>query len=425
MRPLLPLLAAALALTACHHPVAGGVALQDAAGLGVLADVPDIARQIAVATMGKDELGTRVNKLPVPNGEKAVTFLTYKALDNNLTSTANEHVNLLERTGSSTNVNALALVDGEGAANTRRYYVRQDRDDAKVTSPYLNAAGDVNTASETTLRVVTRWAFAGNYPAKLKWLDINNHGHGAFGIADDVRSGQQLSLPALARAIAAGAGQKLDVLSFDACLMASAEVACDMQGVAKYMVASEDQSYAVGMDYDKTLAALAKKPVAPLELARALATRSRRRGDDARIFTISVIDLDEAGHITEAVDGLGRALLAALPTQGAAIRRAVAEVPRFFLAGEADEGMRDLGDFAQRLQAKVADPAVQRACHQLQDVLVDHKRAVRMNWTADGNATARGLSIYLPADGAFDARYRETGLARKTRWDEFLLALRK
>ena len=164
-------LVAALLLAGCGQ-FAGAPAMVAQTGLdgfAALADFANIDAQIAKATLEKNFNGTLVSKLPVPEKTKPVTFLTYKALDNNLGVTLPMHLNILEKAGSSTNINALAFTDDIGPKNTFRYYIRKDTNADEITSPYEPAHknGDMNTGAGETLRRAIKWGFT-TYPGKLR-----------------------------------------------------------------------------------------------------------------------------------------------------------------------------------------------------------------------------------------------------------------
>ena len=342
-------------LLGCGHVLPQEAVSRAALGLLARADLADIAAQIARATVAKDARGTRVRQLPVPGQVKPVTFMSYKALDNNLASTLPVHLNVLERAGSSSNVNVVALVDGDGPNDTAEYYVRQDADEATVTSPYL-PIGELNTADPASLTFAVKWA-ATSYPARFRWVDVNDHGGGYMGICiDSTSGGAPIRLPAVAAAL--GAAGKIDLLTFDACDMATVEVGYELRNVARIMVASEDDTYPIGMNYDQTLAALATQPnTDPAALGRDMVLRAQRRGLDPvksgldptgnglgrvlAIDTVSAIDLSKMDGVRRAVDQLAGALMAALPRQRAAVLLALADVKPFAVVGtESDH--RDL-----------------------------------------------------------------------------------
>jgi hypothetical protein len=401
---------------------------QAAGGFAALADLAGIDAQITKALVETNFNGTLVKKLPSPGKTKPVTFLTYKALDNNLGVTLPQHINTLEKAGSNTNINALAYTDDIGPKNTFRYYIRADKDMDTITSPYepANKSGDMNTGSGETLRRAIKWAFT-EYPSKFRWLDVNNHGGGYYGIAQDDQKDDIIRLPELAAALK-GAGQKLDVVSFDACLMATAEVAYELRDTAKVMVASEDSSYALGMNVDKTLQAMAAKPTMDADdLSRDLVLRAERKGKIKALFTISAIDLSKAGNVTQAVDQLAVALTAAIKTEKPAIMMSLKAVKAFYVAGpdKSDFNHRDLNEVVDQLRQRVTSPAVKAACQAVKTSLFNKGGAILLSRAAnEQGGVARGLSIYLPTDGQVDPIYKDTAFAKATKWDEFLAQLK-
>lgn len=406
-------------------PAMVGAQAQDV--IAAMADVPSIEGQIKQALVQTTQYGQLVKKLPNPGVTKPVTFLTYKALDNNLGVTLTQHLNTLEKAGSNTNLNALAFTDDVGPKNTNRYYLVQDKDQNVITSPYeaANKSGDMNTGSPETLRRAIKWGF-GTYPSRFRWLDVNNHGGGYYGICQDETSDRIIRLPELASAIR-GSGQKLDVVSFDACLMGSAEVAYELRGAAKVMVGSEDSSYALGMNYDQTLAALSTKgPMDAAALGRDLVMRASRKGKTKALFTISAIDLDKAGNVAQAVDQLANALMKD-KAESAAIMMSLKAVKAFYVAGpdKSDFNHRDLNEVADQLRQRCDNPAVKAACQAVKTTLFNQGGAIIVSRaTNDEGGVARGLSIYLPLDGQVDPIYKDTAFAKSTKWDEFLATLK-
>ena len=79
-------------------------------GLPLMQRSPEAIAALAVSQPAA-EIGQQVKALPKASGTAALTFLTYKALDNSLSDMAPVHLNILERAGSSASVNVLALVD--------------------------------------------------------------------------------------------------------------------------------------------------------------------------------------------------------------------------------------------------------------------------------------------------------------------------
>ena len=87
-----------------------------------------------------------------------------------------------------------------------------------------------------------------------------DHGAGWNGVGFDedvsaagsrraARSTRPISRSALERGLAAAGREKLDLLVFDACLMASFDTIGSARGHADYMIASEEVIPGLGLDY--------------------------------------------------------------------------------------------------------------------------------------------------------------------------------
>lgn len=393
-----------------------------------LQDLPTIAAQLQAAGGQATERGTLVKALPKPGASKAYTFMTYKALDNNLGLTMPMHLNVLERAGSSTRTNALVFADDVGPKNTGRYYLRQDQDEQHITSPFVptGSGGESDTGNAKTLASAVRWA-AKDYPAQTLWVDLNNHGGGYYGFGQDDDKESIMRLPDLAKGLA-GAGRPIDVLSFDACLMATVEVAYELRKVAKFMVASEDASYALGMNYDQVLGRLGSGALqaTPEALARELVVRAQRKGPQVALFTLSAIDTSKAEGTTQRVDALALALSQALPSHREAITKALKSVKAFHVAGPdaSDFDHRDLNEVVDQLRLRVQDPGVKAAAEAVKATLFNKNGLILFSRaTKEEGGVPRGVSIYLPTERQVDPLYRGTSFAQATRWDEFLVQL--
>ncbi|MDP6626793.1 MAG: clostripain-related cysteine peptidase, partial [Methanopyri archaeon] len=196
---------------------------------------------------------------------KEWTILVYSAADNNLEGAQMEDVDDMEKTGSSKFVDVVVQVDrgtkAEGATDVgdnawtgaRRYHLQKDGTKGELTSPVLGELGQVNMADPATLTDFVEWGVK-NYPAKNYLVVISDHGHGWTGsIDDDSADGHGMSWAQVQEALGKvqqRTGEKIDVLGYDACLMASTEGAYQVRGVVDYLVASEELEGAEGWPYE-------------------------------------------------------------------------------------------------------------------------------------------------------------------------------
>ena len=95
-------------------------------------------------------------------------------------------------------------------------------------------------------------------PADRNQLILSDHGAGVLGFGKASTAGY-LSVPEMATALS-GISPKLDILSFDACLMSQAEVLYQLRSYASYFTASERTVPAAGYDYTGFLTALLSNP---------------------------------------------------------------------------------------------------------------------------------------------------------------------
>ena len=197
------------------------------------------------------------------------TVMVYMAADNNLEPAALQDINEMETVGSSADVNIVVEVDTmtlpvAGSVSTKRLRVQQDADPANVTSPALQDLGETNTATRVGITAFVAWAVA-NFPADRYVLILWDHGGGWDGYATDETSGASLltteDLSQTLQDIQTQTGiRRLDMLGFDACLMATLEVAHELAPFARYFVASEELVPGQGLPYGDILGPLVADP---------------------------------------------------------------------------------------------------------------------------------------------------------------------
>ncbi|MBQ9015587.1 MAG: hypothetical protein IJ109_05640 [Firmicutes bacterium] len=108
-----------------------------------------------------------------------------------------------------------------------------------------------------------------NFPAEKYDLILWDHGGGptgGFARDDHSLEGGTMSLSQIMKAlsdnqvVSGGSGGKFDFIDFDACLMASADIALLMADYADYYIASPETEPGYGQDYEGWLNALGKDP---------------------------------------------------------------------------------------------------------------------------------------------------------------------
>lgn len=187
-------------------------------------------------------------------------------------------------------------------------------------------------------------------------LVLWDHGGAWSGFAsDDSADGDGLTLAELDRGLADGlaaAGvDRLDLIGFDACLMATVEVADAVAPHARLLLASEELEPGDGWDYRAFGAALADG-VDARELARrtidSYLTHYREVEDDA-FTTLSAIDLDAFPRLLIAMDGLRDAIVSEPEAVAFAFALAAEEASQFQWPGEDAKASVDFFQVVDRL----------------------------------------------------------------------------
>lgn len=356
------------------------------------------------------------------------TILTYEIADTNLEPFMMEDVEEMGRVGSQPGFNLISLVDRAAGYTDTSVLGIPDWVGAKVLqiepggrATVLQDLGDLNTGDPD---VLADFITAGirEYPAAHYALIISDHGASWPGVGGDESANlDSLTLGELDQAIGSGlaaAGvEKLDLLGFDACLMATFEVASTMAAHAQRLVASQELEPGHGWDYTALEAAYRGADVDGVAAAiiDGFANQALVAGTENEI-TLSSIDLNNFGIVDDAVSAFAAALSERVADVAPTVGRTLASTlgfgsnpdPRY------DVNMKDLGILAGEISVDALDVAdeADAVVRAINDVVLDK---------VDGQATrgATGVSIYFPASGQYyDPAY--AAVAERTGWADFL-----
>ena len=203
------------------------------------------------------------------------TFMTYIS-DSDLEYFAIEDMIEMERVGSTDKVNIVVQIDrwdgydkpdwnddsnGDWETAKRYLITKENKGDHVIGSTAIEDIGEINTGDPDELVEFVQWAQT-NYPAEHYALNIWNHGSGATGVAyeqscpdycweygNEADKLELSEIDAALNEITNNGENKLDIVGFDACLMATIEV---VEAVAPYsdiMVGSEILEPGDGWDY--------------------------------------------------------------------------------------------------------------------------------------------------------------------------------
>jgi hypothetical protein len=262
--------------------------------------------------------------------------------------------------------------------------------------------GELNMGDPVVLADFIQRGVAG-HPADHYALILWDHGSIA-GVGSDESSGDGLTVPEIAKGVRDGltaAGvDRLDIIGFDACLMAAYEVAASMGPLADYMVASEEVEPNDGWDY-AAFDLIAAQPdlVTALSLGEEIVARYvATSGADDPTVTMSLLDLSHVGALVTALDGLNGQVAPTMATFASAIGRGRSQAPSFGSSPvpEEDFYMVDLGAMLQNLSEADAPlgGAATTALAALQEVVVASQ-------AGDAAAAATGLTVHFPPYGEY------------------------
>jgi hypothetical protein len=217
-------------------------------------------------------------------------------------------------------------------------------------------------------------------------------------------------------------GRPLDLIGFDACLMAMLEVNYQIMATARYAVGSEEEEPGNGWPYDRILKALAKKPaMAPDELARTVVAQYAASYGAGDGVTLAAVDLGQSDSLAAAVEKLGGSLLARVGKQSemtllSAVRAKVQEYSAPY------DDYVDLVDLCDGLQRVLGDAVVTEACTAVKQAVAKMVLAS----AAKGSQVARshGISIYFPKHKVC-VLYANLDFAKKNAWARFIAAYTK
>ena len=330
------------------------------------------------------------------------TFLVYLDGDNNLESAGIDDFLEMASVGSSSDVKIVVLFDripGESSSygdwtDTRRGLVSKndvpsDGNDGKPA--WGTSMGELNMGNRNTLIDFVEWGMQ-NYPASKYAVILWNHGSGwRLRLAeeelllkavcwDDTDGGDTLLMSELRGALDTieTDEEEPNLVGFDACLMAMAEVAYEIREHASVKVGSEKTEPGSGWPYDTILDDLVDDPtMSAAELGTTIVTRYHQSESE----TQSGINLVLMNALATEIDSFAQTL--------------------------SDDWNSDIGACAA-----AAYP-----------VMMDIDSAVFAEEHGSWWPGSHGLAIYFPeTSGEFNTDY--TGgvvlLAQDTRWEEFL-----
>ncbi len=378
------------------------------------------------------------------------TLMFYMDSDNNLEAAQLEDLREMIAVGSTPEVNIIALVDRAASADEDDGYSAEpianlkNWESAKVLFVekgrlhQLDDWGEVNMGNPATLERFVSAAIEG-LPAKRYGLVFGDHGAAWPGAcSDDSHDDDLLSLVEIGSSLSAltkGSGP-LELIGFDACLMANLEVAHAVAPSAHILIASEELEPGDGWNYTPLLNALVANPrVNGAQFGRVAADTfhafyndSSDDGEQGLGITLSVIALDRIPALATAVNALGDRCDRSIRRDGRDawldIADAVSDTEEYGASsrGEPGSAVFDLKNLAERIKRNAPDLDTAAAA----DLVIRAvSETVLYRVRGSARANSNGLSIFCPPDSeallqSDPIPYSSTSFGRSGAWAKFL-----
>ncbi|EFO81226.1 FHA domain containing protein [Oscillochloris trichoides DG-6] len=372
---------------------------------------------------------------PAQGSEAAWTVMVYLDGDNNLESDALTDFAEMARVGSDDQINIVVQLDRVASSEswddtsagdwdgTKRFLVEPGMRPTEENA--LEDLGELNMGDPDVLADFIAWGVE-SYPAQRYAVILWDHGASWLGIASDDTSGDVLNLPELSAALETARQRSgygtLDLIGFDACLMAQLDVFVAVQPYAQVVVASAELEPNTGWAWDAWLQELANDPqqdvhaIASVIVETYMDSFSLGMADEV---TLSAFDLEKLDPLTSEVNQLAQAMIADMRGSYPAIGQARSFVDVYAPSYSEEFNAIDLGHFVELLPEHGAKGEVADAAARVNAALQDARIA---NVAGSYHRGASGVSIYFPqlAELYVDDYERGSPLPRATKWADFL-----
>lgn len=242
---------------------------------------------------------------------KEATYLFYMVGQNNLKDFLNENIDDLKTGYGETGIDANILVYADIDSTPILYMIGKD-DKGTVHQTVVKTYPDQYSVNPEIMKGVINEVFA-QYPAKRRGITFSSHADGSLYTSDTVKTlsfgyegskGYGMNITNIREAL--GECPHLDMIMFDACMMANVETAYELKDCAHYLLSAPNSIPAEGFPYDETLPYLLRMDADGLgAAARAYMEYFRNNGVDWDDFVaISVSDLSRMDDLASCMDAM-------------------------------------------------------------------------------------------------------------------------
>jgi hypothetical protein len=330
---------------------------------------------------------------------------------------ATKDLNEMMQIGSSDSVNVIVESGGSNAipddyrqvdfTTVKRLYIE------KENISKISDLGQLNMGNSKTLSDFLTWGIK-NYPAEKYLLVMWDHGSGIDGFGNDELTGDNLQLDEIEEAFASAREETatdFEIIGFDACLMATVEVASVAYGYSNYLVASEELEPGHGWDYTAILDYITKSPdvdgkaigkkIADSYLSHSKSISSEQGINQHRMITLSVIDLSKIPSLIDAINALAVSLDDNLTSENYYyFSDALFGSERYGVEEGMDSGHTDIKDVVKNLGINIS-----QVKNQSDKVSQKVTEAVVYSIKGESRPNSNGLSMYQPITEEIENQY--------------------
>jgi len=349
------------------------------------------------------------------------TIMVYISADDVLANFAIESLNQLRRAAGD-NIVVMAQFDPDGKQSARRFrFDGQDDSNAPLNTTELQPISPVEMIDPGTLTNFVDWASTSPDGREAKHYCLILWGHGTELLLDQdpsTSTPRYLTPANLKKALQdtrlVKGGNPLDVIGFDACSMSMVELASELRGCVRFMVASQEEVPDQSFPYEQLLTNLKNHDRDDVEgVCRTIPQIYKRAfqdyvvtpGTGMKEVTLSSLSLERIDTITNPLQRLAQTLQTSISNQDLVNAIILARrYSRDFVLGL----FVDLSDFCDKLAAGLLDKpladkntndALAYACKEVRDAIGEGPCVIG-NQTGVKAANCHGVSIYFPFSNA-------------------------
>ncbi len=370
------------------------------------------------------------------------TVLTYIAGDNSLSDFVKYDIAEMQA-GTNENVNTLAFV----CTSNNGY--NKDAKKLIITKDKIMQDGpsipNLDSGIASSVIQAANWAIDKDPTADKFCIIFWNHGSGPLnrkkynadktdfeierGICYDDTTGHYLNdydLKLVMKNISDKLGKKVDIIAFDACLMAGIELAFTVQEYANYYVASQELEPGTGYKYDSFLKLTRNNTNATEFAYNMVNSYDEHYKNGTEEYTLSALNLNYVNLLANNINNVSDLLTAALNSRdnyhySRIINKAAAYNDQSIRFSEAD--YIDLYSFYRNLYFELSadpkNPFKNKVSLELLTGMILIQNSVLNNKTSKNFGDIRGISIYLPQN-KIEVSYPKLYWSHSTSWTKFL-----